>query len=153
MSAAALKRQQFARHFMGDAQGNATKAAVLAGYSERSAKQIGSRLLTYDDVKRTLARVAEKADTTTAKALERIAAIAAREPDKFSAGDVLRANELLLKANGALRDGKGDSRITVNVGFIQGQPPLVSITNTTDIDAAANADVMPQLPHASESRD
>jgi phage terminase small subunit len=42
------KRQSFAREFVVDR--NATKAAERAGYSVRTAKQQGSRLLTYVDV-------------------------------------------------------------------------------------------------------
>lgn len=60
------KRQTFAREFLVDR--NATKAAERAGYSAHPAKQQGSRLLTYVDVKREVAqlereqRKAEKID-------------------------------------------------------------------------------------------
>ncbi|NQW20442.1 MAG: terminase small subunit, partial [Chloroflexi bacterium] len=42
------KRQSFAREFLVDR--NATKAAERAGYSVHTAKQQGSRLLTFVDV-------------------------------------------------------------------------------------------------------
>ena len=42
------KRQTFAREFLVDR--NATQAAIRSGYSVRTAKQQGSRLLTYVDV-------------------------------------------------------------------------------------------------------
>jgi phage terminase small subunit len=47
------KRQSFAREFLVDR--NATKAAERAGYSVRTAKQQGSRLLTYVDVQSEIA--------------------------------------------------------------------------------------------------
>ena len=49
------KRQSFAREFLVDH--NATQAAVRAGYSERTAKQQGSRLLTYADVQAEIAEL------------------------------------------------------------------------------------------------
>jgi phage terminase small subunit len=47
------KRQTFAREFLVDR--NATKAAERAGYSVRTAKQQGSRLLTFVDVQSEIA--------------------------------------------------------------------------------------------------
>src|SRR3989338_11430107 len=40
-----LRRKMFVRPLIGDARGNAAKAARLAGYSPRSAKQIAHKLL------------------------------------------------------------------------------------------------------------
>ena len=40
-----LRRKMFISHLLGDAKGNAAKAARLAGYSPRSAKQIAHKLL------------------------------------------------------------------------------------------------------------
>ena len=48
MSSPNLKHQVFAKEYLVDR--NATQAAVRAGYSEHTAKQQGSRLLTYVDV-------------------------------------------------------------------------------------------------------
>ncbi len=39
-----LKRRQFLNHFLGDAKFNAAKAARMAGYSPRSAKQIAYKI-------------------------------------------------------------------------------------------------------------
>ena len=50
-----LKHQVFAKEFLVDR--NATKAAERAGYSVRTAKQQGSRLLTYVDVQEEIARL------------------------------------------------------------------------------------------------
>ncbi len=40
-----LRRKMFVHHLIGDAKGNAAKAARLAGYSPKSAKQIAHKLL------------------------------------------------------------------------------------------------------------
>lgn len=40
------KEYRFANYYLGEARFNATEAAKLAGYSERTARQQGSRLLT-----------------------------------------------------------------------------------------------------------
>ena len=45
LEALPLKRRAFAYHYAGAAAFNATKAAVMAGYSERTARQMGAELL------------------------------------------------------------------------------------------------------------
>lgn len=40
-----LRRRMFISHLLGDAKGNAAKAARLAGYSPKSAKQIAHKLM------------------------------------------------------------------------------------------------------------
>ena len=87
-------------------------------------------MLRREDVQAYLAKKAEKADLTSQKALERIHAIASITPDKVQAGDVLKANELILKVNGALKDNKGDSRVTVSIGFLtpaQAEPQTIQV--------------------------
>ena len=58
------KRVEFARAYV--LSGNATEAAVLAGFSQRTARQAGSRLLTNVDVQSAVeterARLRVKAD-------------------------------------------------------------------------------------------
>ncbi len=55
------KQQRFVEEYLVDL--NATRAAIRAGYSEKSAKQQGSRLLTNDDVQAAVAKgQAEKAE-------------------------------------------------------------------------------------------
>lgn len=91
---------------------------MLAGYSEKAARQIGSRLLTYDDVREAVEKASRKADSSTERAIANVSAIANQPAQKVSSGDILKANELLLKVNGALKDRQSESRITVNIGFL-----------------------------------
>lgn len=51
---------------------NATQAAIRAGYSPTSARQIGSRLLTRDDIKRALAPKREEAVIERAETMNRM---------------------------------------------------------------------------------
>ena len=52
------RRQVFVREYLFDR--NATQAAIRAGYSPRTAKMQGSRLLTFDDVKQAIATITQK---------------------------------------------------------------------------------------------
>jgi len=57
---------------------NATQAAIRAGYSAKSAKQIGSRLLTRDDVKAAISPKREEAVAERAEAINRMVLSAER---------------------------------------------------------------------------
>jgi phage terminase small subunit len=57
---------------------NATQAAIRAGYSAKSAKQIGSRLLTRDDVKAAIAPKREEAVAERAETINRMMLTAER---------------------------------------------------------------------------
>lgn len=110
------KHQQFVNAYL--QHGNATKAAVTAGYSEHTAAQLGSRLLRHPDVQRAVGKQLHKADLRTQARLEKLGQIADATPKAYTGADVLKANELILKVNGALQDKQSDSRITVNIGFL-----------------------------------
>jgi phage terminase small subunit len=45
MSAARPSRAKFVEAYLGEASGNATRAAIIAGYSAKTADRQGSRLL------------------------------------------------------------------------------------------------------------
>lgn len=70
------KQQQFIREYLIDM--NATQAAIRAGYSERTAKQQGSRLLSHVDVQAALAKgkvkVIERAEAKFDLTLDRLLA-------------------------------------------------------------------------------
>ena len=94
------QQQRFVEHYARTA--NATEAARLAGYSERSARSIGARLLTKADIQNALA------DLNDASSRERIAD--AEEIKAFwteilrdrteKTADRLKASEYLSKASG-----------------------------------------------------
>jgi len=51
------RQKRFVKHYL--IEPNATKAAISAGYSEKTAKAIGSRLLTFANVKEAVEKGAE----------------------------------------------------------------------------------------------
>ena len=91
------RRETFVRHYL--ETGNATKSAISAGYSAKSAAAAGSRLLKKDEIKAAidaeLLRRSEMSGITDTYVLEGIRAIA-ENPDAKDA-DKLRAYELLGK--------------------------------------------------------
>jgi len=110
------RREAFVRHYI--ETGNATKAAVLAGYSEKSAAAAGSRLLTTPEIKGAiddaLLRRAELSDITATYVLERIRAIAEDPNARYA--DRLRALELLGKHLKLFTDkAEVDHEITVTI--------------------------------------
>lgn len=62
MAKLTLKRRRFVDAFFGTANGNATEAAIAAGYSRHTARKQGSRLLTFVDVKAAVAKRVQKAE-------------------------------------------------------------------------------------------
>jgi phage terminase small subunit len=120
-----LKRKAFIRAYLGEAHGNATQAALLAGYSKKTAASQGSRLLKDANIHKVLQKHVAQFDLSTDATLQRVGTIATAEPKNITAREVLKANELILKVNGALDKQSGESRVTVNIGFLTShhEPP------------------------------
>ena len=111
-----LRREAFVRHYL--ETGNATKAAVLAGYSEKSAAASGSRLLTIPEIKgeidSALLRQAELSGISATFVLEGIRAIAENTSARYA--DRLRAYELLGKHLKLFTERiEQDTQITVTI--------------------------------------
>lgn len=66
------RRQRFVNAYMGEAAGNATKAAILAGYSEHTARQAGSRLLTLSDVRQAVGQRQERLQAASEVSAQRV---------------------------------------------------------------------------------
>ena len=76
------RQEVFCREYA--ACGNATTAAIKAGYSEKTARKIGSRLLTYVDIKkriRELGKVSEEKTFLTIEEKRKILQEIAQDPD------------------------------------------------------------------------
>ena len=65
-----LKRERFCEEYLVDL--NATKAAIRCGYSPRSAKTQGSRLLADDDIKRKIAELRKEQSIRTGITADRV---------------------------------------------------------------------------------
>jgi hypothetical protein len=119
------KHAAFIRHFLGQASGNGTQAATLAGYSPKSAAQQAWTLLKNPKITEAIdaqqAALATTAGYTADRVISRLAAIADAPLDlaKLRPGDQVKALELLGKAHQLFQDKDASGeRITVNIGFM-----------------------------------
>jgi phage terminase small subunit len=105
--ALSLKQRRFVEFYLGRANGNATEAAKLAGYSERSAASVGSENLRKPDISAEISRRLDEAAMPAAEVLARLAAQArgsladfidldVEEPDPETGEPVRRAWRLNL---------------------------------------------------------
>ena len=92
------RERRFVEAYMGPAAGNAAKAAVIAGYSPKTARQAGHRMSTKVNIRDAIAaRQAEDPNVLTREELQGIWSGMVRDCD-LPAGDRLRASELLAKS-------------------------------------------------------
>lgn len=86
--------------------GNAAEAARQAGYSPRSARSIGQRLLTFDDVRDYLEQRNQEISAANTADIEEIRQFwtATMRSGDVKAADRLKASELLAKTYGAFFD-------------------------------------------------
>lgn len=89
-AAATNRRRLFARAYIANGH-NATRAAIEAGFSAKTARSQGQRLLTDVDVRRELAEVAERsclaADLGVDRTLQELACIAYSDPRRLFGPD------------------------------------------------------------------
>lgn len=88
---------------------NATKAAIRAGYSEKTARQAGSRLLSNVDILKAIENEYARYAMSLEEALSRMASIARgvkpeEVEDPLKSSEVIRALEIIMKQHGALMD-------------------------------------------------
>ena len=83
--------------------GNATDAAKEAGYSPRSARSIGQRLLTFDDVREYLERRNQEISAANTAKMEEVRQFwtATMRDENMKPADRLKASDLLAKTCGA----------------------------------------------------
>ena len=119
------RQQRFVEEYLTDLC--ASQAAVRAGYSEKTAKQIGSRLLTHVDVQAAIekgkADLAERTGKSQEWVIEKLTAVhdaSMKETASGTAHNPAAANkslELIGKHGGMWQEGhiSGDINIQVNV--------------------------------------
>jgi len=140
------QHQAFVNAYLGEAKGNGTKAAIIAGYSAHTAGVQASQLLKRKDIQEAVRQRLDRADLRTQARLERLGKIADHEPESITAADVIHANKLILQVNGALKEKHSEPRITVNIGFLQqpqSQPAIEVTTEARAIDASTDNPGMP----------
>ena len=65
-----VRQKAFCEYYV--ASGNATEAAIKAGYSKRTARSIGQRLLTYVDIKSYVKELMDKAESKRIASAEEV---------------------------------------------------------------------------------
>ena len=120
------KQRRFAEYYA--ANPNATEAARAAGYSERTARSQGQRLLTNDDIQEYIKELQEE------NAAERIATMTdvkifwsdTMNDKDLKRSDRLKASELLAKSAGAfLHIGKGGEDEIIAYGEQDGEDIVI----------------------------
>ena len=120
------KQRRFAEHYA--ANPNATEAARVAGYSDRTARSQGQRLLTNADIQEYIKELQEE------NAAERIATMTdvkifwsdTMNDKDLKRSDRLKASELLAKSAGAfLHIGKGDEDGVIAYGEQDGEDVVI----------------------------
>ena len=98
-----FRRKAFAKHYV--KCGNQTHAAIKAGYSPRSARNQGARLMANDDVKEYIDTLAAEAEAIQELTMEHVAAMILKEArNAKNDGARIRAQELLGKWKGGFVD-------------------------------------------------
>lgn len=129
------KEYRFANYYLGEARFNATEAAKLAGYSERTARQQGSRLLTNVYIEKYIqSRSAEILDSfgvTQERILKEFVALAFG-----NVTDYLQDDWKLKPLNEIPKDKRGsiDFKVTENI-----QSGGRSITISSNLDVKVKA--------------
>jgi hypothetical protein len=146
-----LKQKSFVNAYLGEANGNATKAAIIAGYSERTAYAQGSRLLKHVEVQQALQRQLTKVGLTEDQAIEELGELATRHVDKVSAADKIRALELFLKVKGSFAPEK--PQVTEKHYYFGSLEALLALRRDSTPTASSQvmaqpALVLPALPEA-----
>ena len=89
--------QRFVDEYLKDS--NATQAAIRAGYSKKTAKSIGQRLLTFVDVKKSIKKaqqsLSERTEITQEKVIEKLEGIANKAEKKGNYNAAARCWELI----------------------------------------------------------
>lgn len=101
-----VKRKLFCEYYLGAAAGNAEKAAILAGYSAKCARQTGYKLLQDVQIKQYLAEKSDKIcseNIATIEDIQRYWTEVMNDIDEQTKNR-LRASELLAKAKGMFNE-------------------------------------------------
>lgn len=123
---AAARRDLFVQHYIANG-GNATQAAISAGYAPKSAKQTGHEVLTHPDVTANITehrnRLREKTGLTTERVAQELAKLVFSDPRKLvdEEGRIRPLHELEDEVAGSLAsievfeefEGRGDQRVKI----------------------------------------
>lgn len=116
------KQVRFAQEYLIDL--NATRAAIRAGYAQKTARQQGARLLTNVDIQLAIQEAmngrAERTELTADEVVTEIRRIAMAPETEIKVGDKLVALDMLMRHLWAYgRPPNPEINVTVNVAAVQ----------------------------------
>lgn len=123
------RERRFVLAYTGEALGNASEAARIAGYAPKSAGKAGWALTKKPHIQEALQQRTEKltgaVDLRDEKILGELAKVAYAEVKVDRAGDKVKALELLAKHKNLISPEQSSSaKVTVNIGFLDHSQPL-----------------------------
>lgn len=137
------KQKRFVSEYI-KSGGNAKKAAVLAGYSKKTARSIGSENLTKPDIAKAVEkaqkRIAEKAEWTALDILRNLQEIAQLARERGNLTAEIKCNELYGKQIGMFIDRvKVDDESDITIRWINHiEKPRTESTQSVDAPGAGN---------------
>lgn len=146
------REAKFVHAYKGVANGNLTKAAILAGYSEKSAARQGFRLSKRAHVQAALgalqAKLEAKAMLTAQDVEQQLDAVIRSQPKKPPTfGEKLKAIELKGKRLKMWEDVSGASRIQVNIGFmLSNTPAQITAADLSFVAQVIESTPLPDVP-------
>lgn len=131
------RERRFVLAYTGEALGNATEAAKIAGYAPKSAGKAGWELTKRPHVQQALEQRQQKLthtiDLRDERILEEIGKVAFADVEVKKAGDKVKALELLAKHKRLIDgDNQGSAKVTVNIGFLGSGPQVIDVTPRQD---------------------
>jgi hypothetical protein len=130
------RHRAFIDAYLTTANGNGTRAAITAGYSEKTAGVQASQLLKHPAVRAAIEAKLLKHDIRTDAILKRFGKIVHSEPESAPTHqDIIAAGKVILQVHGALQAKPQQSTgVTVNIGFLQAphahELPAITISST-----------------------
>ena len=94
------RERRFVEAYMGQASGNGTKAAILAGYSRTTARKQASRLLTKGNILSAIEERSQRDELTWSREQRQAFWTQIAADEKMAVRDRLKASELLARSQG-----------------------------------------------------
>lgn len=131
---------------MGQAAGNGTQAALLAGYSAKTARKQASRLLTKGHIQFAVsARAEDSADVADRKARQRFWTVTMNDPEQ-NMKHRLRASELLGKSQADFVESRDRDHVYTAITVVhQHVPPASRSREDAAIDVTPARSALPAI--------
>lgn len=114
-----VKHRRFVKAYLGPAKGNATQAAIAAGYSSTSAHVTGCRLLKREDIRQLIGAKLDAEELTPMAIRKRMSEIAMMDVE-FKGTDAVHCLKALADIHKLTsKHDQGAVNIQVNIGYME----------------------------------